>query len=97
MTVPTTSDTTPAATKEGHLVDAVVSQFEASALGETTAEVKPLTPEEIVDRPAPNDPQISPDGRHALFTVAPGGKKGEHKEQAIWISRDGSPARRPLR
>ncbi len=40
----------------------------------------------------PNDPQISPDGRHVLFVVAPGGKKGEHKEQAVWISRDGCPA-----
>ncbi len=92
MTVPTTADTTPAAAKNGHLADAVVSQIEASAPAEATAEVKPLTPEEIVDRPTPNDPRISPDGRHALFTVAPGGKKGEHKEQAIWISRDGAAA-----
>ncbi len=55
--------------------------------------VQPLTPEELTDRLTPSDPRLSPDGRAVLFAVAPRGKKGEHKEQAIWISRDGTPAR----
>ncbi len=54
---------------------------------------QPLTPEELTDRLTPSDPRLSPDGRHVLFAVAPKGKKGEHKEQGIWISRDGAPAR----
>lgn len=85
MTVPTTTDTTPS-------TDGLGTPAEANAPAESTASVKPLTPEEIVDRPQPSDPRISPDGRHVLFTVAPGGKKGEHKDQAIWISRDGAAA-----
>ncbi|MGH2559039.1 MAG: prolyl oligopeptidase family serine peptidase [Thermomicrobiales bacterium] len=52
----------------------------------------PLTPEELADRLVPSDARISPDGRHVAFTVAPAGRKGEHPEQAIWLSRDGAPA-----
>ena len=63
--------------------------FEASAAEPS----KPLTPEELTDRLVPRDPRISPDGRHVLFVVAPAGKKDEHKESALWLSRDGAPAK----
>ena len=53
----------------------------------------PLTPEELADRLVPADPRLSPDGRAVVFAVAPAGKKGEHKEQALWIAREGEPAR----
>ena len=53
----------------------------------------PLTPEELADRLEPEDPRLSPDGRAVLFTVAPKGKRGEHRERAIWVARDGAPAR----
>jgi dipeptidyl aminopeptidase/acylaminoacyl peptidase len=72
----------PAATQE-----AVV---DADAAG--PAARRPLSPEELADRLVPDNPELSPDGRAVLFTVAPNGKKGEHKEQTIWISRDGAPA-----
>lgn len=52
-----------------------------------------LSPEELADRLVPADPRISPDGEAALFTVAPRGQKGEHREQAIWIWRRGEEAR----
>jgi dipeptidyl aminopeptidase/acylaminoacyl peptidase len=52
----------------------------------------PLTPEEIADRRVPADPQISPDGRFVAFTVATASQKGEHKERAIWLSREGGAA-----
>ncbi len=52
----------------------------------------PLTPEELADRLLPEDPHISPDGRAVIFAVAPRGMTGEHKTQAIWLSRDGAPA-----
>ncbi|MDP9366499.1 MAG: S9 family peptidase [Chloroflexota bacterium] len=58
-----------------------------------TAAVAPLTPEDLADRLVPEEPRISPDGRSVVFAVAPRGKKGEHKEQALWLSRDGAPAR----
>ncbi len=57
------------------------------------APVRALTPEELADRLVPEDPRISPDGRAVVFAVAPRGKKGEHKEQALWLSRDGVAAR----
>lgn len=56
------------------------------------AKPAPLTPEELADRLAPSDPRISPDGRHVAFAVAPAGRRGEHPDQAIWLSRDGAPA-----
>ena len=60
--------------------------------GGTSASL-PLTPEELADRLVPEDPRLSPDGRAVVFAVAPPGKKGEHKDQALWLSRDGAPAR----
>src|SRR5215218_8339476 len=56
-------------------------------------ERKPFTPEELADRLAPNDVQISPDGRHVAFTVGSASKKEEYRERAIWLSRDGEPAK----
>ena len=53
----------------------------------------PPTPEELADRLRPEDPRLSPDGRAVVFAVAPRGMKGERKEQALWIARDGAPAR----
>jgi dipeptidyl aminopeptidase/acylaminoacyl peptidase len=52
----------------------------------------PLTPEEIADRRVPTNPRMSSDGRLVAFTVAAASQKGEHKEQAIWLSRDGGAA-----
>ena len=54
----------------------------------------PLTPEELVDRIVPADPRISPDGRAVVFAAAAAGQKEEHDERALWISRDGAPARK---
>jgi dipeptidyl aminopeptidase/acylaminoacyl peptidase len=54
----------------------------------------PLIPEELADRLVPADPQISPDGRFVAFTVAAASQKGEHQEQAIWLSRDHGAAER---
>ena len=53
---------------------------------------RPLTPEELADRLVPEDPRLAPNGRDVVFAVAPNGKKGEHKDQALWLSRDGAPA-----
>jgi dipeptidyl aminopeptidase/acylaminoacyl peptidase len=36
---------------------------------------------------------MSPDGRRVLFTVAPGGRAGEHKDQAIWVADEHGGAR----
>jgi dipeptidyl aminopeptidase/acylaminoacyl peptidase len=52
----------------------------------------PLTPPELTDRMVPTDPRISPDGQSVVFAVSTVGQKGEHAEQAIWLSRDGAPA-----
>ncbi|MGI8477337.1 MAG: prolyl oligopeptidase family serine peptidase [Thermomicrobiales bacterium] len=52
----------------------------------------PLTSAEIADRLAPGQVQMSADGRNAAFVVAPGGKKKEHLQSAVWLSRDGLPA-----
>ncbi len=52
----------------------------------------PLTAEELADRLVPERPQISPDGRHVAFVVAPVGRKEEERIAAIWLSRDGAPA-----
>lgn len=52
----------------------------------------PLTPEEIADRLIPKDAWISPDGKMVASVVAPAGKRGEHTESAIWVSRNGKPA-----
>ncbi|MBA3415693.1 MAG: S9 family peptidase [Chloroflexia bacterium] len=58
------------------------------------AESSPLTPEELADRFVPAEPRISPDGRSVVFVMAPAGQKGEHPERAVWIGRDGAPARK---
>src|SRR6185437_5425091 len=58
----------------------------------TSLSIGPLTPEEIADRLVPDKPAISPDGANVAFTVAPAGKKGEHAERAIWLSRNGGKA-----
>jgi len=55
--------------------------------------VKPLMPEEIVDRIVPSDPRISPDGSRVVFVVSPASKSGEQRTRSLWISSDGSPAR----
>lgn len=54
---------------------------------------KPLAAKTIVDRTAPRPPVISPDGRLVAFEVAPWGYKGKAPSRAIWLSRDGEPAR----
>ena len=59
-----------------------------------TAPAPELGFEEIVDRLVPAEPRISPDGRFVACTVGTLGKKGDHPERAIWLSRDGAPARR---
>jgi dipeptidyl aminopeptidase/acylaminoacyl peptidase len=81
----------PAAATETETAPAKSHQqrLDASA----TEPPKPLTPEELADRLVPGDPRLSPDGRHVLFVVAPAGKKGEHKDSALWLSRDGAPAK----
>ncbi len=53
---------------------------------------RPLTPEELADHLVPKSPAVSPDGHAVAFVVAPQSKKGEHFDQAIWLSRDGAPA-----
>lgn len=52
-----------------------------------------ITPEELADRVVPSDPRISPDGDRVAFVAAHVGKKGEHRERAIWIGQVGEPAR----
>src|SRR4051794_37598264 len=54
--------------------------------------IEPLTPAELADRLTPSDPRISPDGKLVAFRVAPMGKKSEHAEGAIWLSRNGEAA-----
>ncbi|GIW03464.1 MAG: hypothetical protein KatS3mg059_0084 [Thermomicrobiales bacterium] len=65
---------------------------EAPSPSDSKLASQPLTPEEIADRLVPKTPAVSPDGKAVAFVVAPQSKKGEHPEQAIWISRDGAPA-----
>jgi len=50
--------------------------------------------EEIADRLIPQSPQISPDGRNIAFTVTASGRKNDHPDRAIWLSRDREPAMR---
>lgn len=67
--------------------DIIAVQQPASTTG------APLTPEELADRVAPSDPQISPDGSRVVFVAAPMGRKGEKKTRALWIAAEGNPAR----
>jgi len=57
---------------------------------------QPFTPEELADRLGPESPRISPDGRAVVYAAAARGQKGEHKEQGLWIGRDGAATARPL-
>ncbi|HYO29690.1 MAG TPA: S9 family peptidase [Thermomicrobiales bacterium] len=54
----------------------------------------PLTPDELADRVVPAEPRISLDGRSVAFVAAPAGQKGEHPERALWLWREGGPARK---
>src|SRR5687768_5138996 len=54
----------------------------------------PITIEEIADRIIPDDPRISPDGRHIAFTAATEGRLDKRHDRTIWMSTDGAPARR---
>jgi dipeptidyl aminopeptidase/acylaminoacyl peptidase len=54
----------------------------------------PLSPEEIVDRVVPRDPQVSPDGPRVVFVAAPLGRKDEKPTQALWLAEAGRPARK---
>src|SRR5215211_4667227 len=69
----------------------------SETVASTDADAKPtlpLTPEELADRLSPVGPRVSPDGRLVVFTVSAPSHKGEHPEQALWVSRDGAPATR---
>jgi len=50
--------------------------------------------EEIADRLVPAEPRISPNGKFVACTVSTLGKNDEHPNRAIWLSRQGAPARR---
>ena len=50
--------------------------------------------EEIADRLVPSEPRISPNGEFVACTVSTQGKKDEHPKRAIWLSRQGTPAKR---
>jgi dipeptidyl aminopeptidase/acylaminoacyl peptidase len=55
--------------------------------------VPELTPEMIADMCWPEDLQVSPDGRTAVYRLRPSGKKDEHPVSALWISSaDDAPA-----
>jgi Tol biopolymer transport system component len=63
------------------------------APGTAAPDGTPLSPEEIVDRIVPADPQISPDGSRVAFVAEPVGRKGEKKIRALWLADGQSPAR----
>ncbi len=50
--------------------------------------------EEIADKLVPLNPKISPDGNTVVFTVTSASRKTESPESAIWLSRNGEPAKR---
>ena len=52
-----------------------------------------LSPEELADRVEPRDPRISPDGSAVVFVASPASKKEERWQRALWIAKDGQPAR----
>ena len=53
-----------------------------------------LTFEAIADQQIPSSPTISPDGTLVAFVVEAASRKEEHASSAIWLSRNGEPARR---
>ena len=55
---------------------------------------EPLKAKKIVDRLVPRSPVISADGSLIAFEVAPWGYKGKSPNRAIWVSRNGEPARK---
>src|SRR5687767_6446036 len=55
---------------------------------------KPIKAKKIVDRIAPRTPAISADGTLVAFEAAPWGYKGKSDSRAIWVSRNGEPARK---
>ena len=54
----------------------------------------PIKAKQIVDRIAPRAPSISADGTLVAFEAAPWGYKGKSDSRAIWVSRNGEPARK---
>lgn len=54
----------------------------------------PIKAKKIVDRIAPRAPSISADGTLVAFEAAPWGHKGKAASRAIWVSRNGEPARK---
>jgi dipeptidyl aminopeptidase/acylaminoacyl peptidase len=83
----------PAAKRAGKQNGRTTANVAATTAGTAPETHQPLTPEELADRLRPEDPRISPDGRAVVFAVAPRGKKGEHKAQGLWLSREGAAAR----
>jgi dipeptidyl aminopeptidase/acylaminoacyl peptidase len=56
-----------------------------------------LTAEMITDALIPAEPQLSPDGHFVAYTVAPLGRRDEHRRSAIWLAAaDGASAPRRL-
>jgi len=52
-----------------------------------------VNPEALADLRHAFDIALSPDGTAVAYCVAPLGRKDEHPQQAIWIAREGMPAR----
>ena len=52
-------------------------------------EYDPVTPEVLVDLPVPDDIQISPNGKHVIYSCAPLFKAGEHTLRSLWIAETG--------
>ena len=48
-----------------------------------------VTPEALVDLLIPNDVQISPNGKHVIYSCAPLFKAGEHTISSLWIADTG--------
>ncbi len=55
---------------------------------------RPIKAKKIVDRIVPRAPSISADGTLVAFEAAPWGYKGKSASRAIWVSRNGEPARK---
>jgi dipeptidyl aminopeptidase/acylaminoacyl peptidase len=66
-----------------------VNPQETEQSSQPKPEKTPLSFKEIADRLVPAHPQCSPDGSMVAFTAAPYGRKDEHGEGAIWLSRNG--------
>lgn len=75
------------------MTTSTLSGASTSASFETPSRI-PLSPEEIVDRIVPGDPQINPDGSRVVFVAAPVGRKAEKLTRALWMGEVGSQARK---